>query len=102
MAQYICEAQYPVFNIGMRPLSNEQLRELYGYYVTESVPCVEDHGYEVDVPSEDVFIETFNSPQIWSPTMQLSREVGTTLTQEELDAVEETCESDDIFEELWR
>ncbi len=58
LANYICHAQYPVDQSLVPQFGTEQVDVLYGYYVEELVPCLQERGFEVDEPPT---IETFRA-----------------------------------------
>ncbi len=50
VASYTCRTSYPIHPRFSLPLTVEQRRALYNYYVHELVPCLEREGYEQDAP----------------------------------------------------
>jgi hypothetical protein len=53
--------------------SAEQVTFLYDWYLAESIPCLELHGFPgFDPPPLDVFIDTYETQERWAPY----REVG--------------------------
>lgn len=68
LAQYVCEVSYPLRSSDALPQSDEQLRELYVYFVDELVPCLEGLGYNVGpVPSLTAFSERYYGEDPWTP-----------------------------------
>jgi hypothetical protein len=81
---YTCELQYPVMERYMRPLSDDQLRELYQYRSGPLLECLESEGFEYagNVPSEGVFVESGGQ---WSPYS------GISLTDSDIASVFKAC-----------
>lgn len=64
LAEYTCKAQYPLAAQYTEPLEGEQLGVVYDFWLTETIPCLADLGYEVEEPpSRDVFI----AGEPWDP-----------------------------------
>lgn len=87
LAVYTCQAQY-----SMEPstgeLTEEELGELYDWYLGVEVPCLEEHGAEVsDPPSRASFIETYNSNP-WIPFGAIDHEA---LGPEKIDELLAEC-----------
>lgn len=70
LAIYTCAARYPLSPVYTQEATASQLAYLYEYYVDELMPCLRSLQYTVvDVPSEQVFIE---SDGMWSPYASLA------------------------------
>ncbi|KQW08183.1 hypothetical protein ASC66_04425 [Leifsonia sp. Root4] len=68
LAQYTCEAQYPVDPKYLSQLTDSQLEYLYVYYTTTLRDCLIDAGYTPsDPPSREKFIESYYRTGAWSP-----------------------------------
>lgn len=68
LAQYECESKYTIDPATQQPLSDDALGELYDWYVSESVPCLEAQGIiGPEPPSRQVFIETSFTNEWWYP-----------------------------------
>lgn len=56
LSDYTCHAEYPVDQSLAQPFATAQVDILYGYYVQELLPCLQQRGHEVpEPPSIDVF-----------------------------------------------
>ncbi len=67
-ATYRCRLAYPVHPRFDQPLTDEQIRVIYDYFVNELVVCLEDAGYEVAPPqSWETFRSHYSSPERWEP-----------------------------------
>jgi hypothetical protein len=88
LAGYVCEAEYtfnPRYN---QPLTDAQLRVLYGYFVDDLTPCLEARGLAVDdAPSESAFVESYDTGA-WVPYDSVNPD---TLTTEEWNALTAEC-----------
>jgi hypothetical protein len=62
-ATYRCRIAYPVHPRFHLPLTDEQIRVIYDYFVNELVACLEDEGYEVaPAPSWETFRSQWDHP----------------------------------------
>lgn len=83
LANYICNARFPVAAIYNTPLDEAQLTMTYEYFRSTLTPCLTDLGFDVEEPpSLDTFIDE-GGPSGWSPYMNLE---GQNLTE-----AQETC-----------
>lgn len=60
LSYYICKAQYPIDERFIRPWTDGQIEVAYEHVTTVWIPCLAQHGVEVQAPSEAVFRQ---SPQ---------------------------------------
>jgi hypothetical protein len=68
IADFVCFVQYPVAEKYLKPFNEDQLRSLYTYWTTELPVCLETFELDVGVPpSEQVFLETYDTPSTWNP-----------------------------------
>ncbi len=87
VAVYTCQARYTM-EPATGEMSDEELGELYDWYLAVEVPCLEAHGAEVsDPPSRPTFIETYNSHP-WIPFIAIDREA---LGPEKIDELLAAC-----------
>jgi hypothetical protein len=67
LAQYVCDAKYPVTPRELQPLDDAQRRTTYTYLTTTLTRCLRDHGYEVAAPpSLETFLATYDTAP-WNP-----------------------------------
>ncbi|WP_157000939.1 hypothetical protein [Agromyces laixinhei] len=72
VAQYICEARFPVEAIYYQALNESQLRYLYHYQTTDLRPCLEAEGYEIsNPPSFDTYFENYSRNGGWLPYAEI-------------------------------
>lgn len=66
IAYFTCYAMYPLdprYNV---PLSDDQIKRLYEYFVDELAPCLESRGFAVSAPpSEQQFVESYATDGGW-------------------------------------
>lgn len=68
LANYVCEAMYPLDPVANLPLNDSQLAYVYWYYTGPLTACLEHNGVAVDEPpSLAVFKQDFYSDRFWSP-----------------------------------
>ncbi|MBD8023455.1 nitrogenase component 1 family protein [Microbacterium gallinarum] len=68
VAQFVCGASYPFPEKYSQPLTEAQLSRLYEFWVVESVPCLQSFGLNPPLaPTLAVFLETYESPDMWGP-----------------------------------
>ncbi len=67
IAQYVCAVKYQIAPEYQLPFTDEQLGDLYDYYVESLIPCLDGKGYAVvDIPSRGTFVDS-EYEQGWSP-----------------------------------
>lgn len=68
LSAFVCEASYPTDALFDRPLTDDQIRELYRYRATEHRKCLEGLGYAISLPpAERVFVENYAERGGWNP-----------------------------------
>jgi len=74
----------------------QQLEAKYDWYVNETIPCLEDEGFEAnwDVPTFETFAARWPTPEQWNPYLQLTGPF------EEVEQAQFTCPGIP-FDELW-
>ena len=74
----------------------QQLEATYDWYVNETIPCLEDEGFEAnwDVPTFETFAARWPTPEQWNPYLQLTGPF------EEVEQAQFTCPGIP-FDELW-
>lgn len=81
-----CDEQVQVASRYTEELDESQLRFLYQWYVTESVPCLEAEGLGgFDPPSEHVFVATYRE-QPWTPHLEVDGRLGPGAITQEIEA----------------
>lgn len=64
LAEYVCWAQYPVAAESQSSLTDEQMGLVYDFWLSETIPCLAELGYEVaEPPSRAAFV----GGQLWDP-----------------------------------
>jgi len=97
-AIYRCEVQYPLHPRYLQPFTEDQIRTVYRYYVNELTPCLEAEGFAVgDPPSEETFIATYGTADMWSPYDSILRGVS----PEEWQQINERCPQEPPLEDLY-
>ena len=87
IALYTCQSMYPIDPQYLDPLTEEQIREVYDYYVEQLTPCVEERDIPVEpAPSFETFTETFGTDAQWHPYANV---VG--LSHQDLDEILTAC-----------
>lgn len=67
--------KFPIDPNYLEPYTESQMTYLYQWYLDESIPCLEDLGYDgFDPPSLNVFIDTFETPTRWAPYLDIDNE----------------------------
>jgi hypothetical protein len=97
----LCGALYPVDTRFTEPLGREQLEFLYGWFVDESVPCLENQGFAgFSPPSLETFIEEFDTEDTWAPYRDIEQQLMV-MSETELFDLQEICPqsppADDLF-----
>lgn len=88
IAQYVCNAKYPIDPRQMLPFVDDQIRYLYEYYVQVATPCLEGMGFEVpDPPSLQAYIDSYRDSPDWRPYENAS----INSTREEWSRIQEEC-----------
>lgn len=88
LALYRCTAMYPIAEEYTQPLSQEQIRIIYDYYVSDLVPCLRGEGLTVpDPPTWETFIATAGTEREYHPYSTL---LGA-MSSEALSALQDTC-----------
>lgn len=65
---YVCWASYPPLAQYLRPLDDDQLGQLYDYYVDDLTPCLQAEGYLIEPPSRAVWLhDASTSDRHWMP-----------------------------------
>jgi hypothetical protein len=68
VAQYTCDAEYPLDPRFNQPLNNSQLDYLYSYFVDKLSPCLKKAGYSIrSAPSLQTFRDEYATAKSWSP-----------------------------------
>lgn len=68
IAQYVCNARFPLDPHQMMPLVDDQIRYLYDYYVQVATPCLEGMGFSVpDPPSLQTYVDGYRDAPDWRP-----------------------------------
>ena len=68
LAEYVCNARYPVDPKYLAPLESSQLDTLYEYMTGELTACLVSFGFSVaDPPSLVRFRETWGTAEAWTP-----------------------------------
>ncbi|QHC54510.1 hypothetical protein [Rathayibacter tanaceti] len=68
LASYICSASYPLDDEFSAPLSRSRLTELYTYFTNELTHCLESNDLQLEAaPSLNRFLDTYYTPESWSP-----------------------------------
>lgn len=100
LAQYVCDAKYPVDPANSIPLNDSQLQFLYWYFTGELTECLIDEGYEVErAPSYAVFSEGYNDPSsTWSPYASI---ISSQVSADELNRLFGVCQQLPDSSELW-
>lgn len=67
---YYCEKRYFLDPALLQPMTDDQLGVLYDYWVEYFIPCMEAHGYTIDIddrPSREAYIDQFydGTPRWW-------------------------------------
>nr|BFF12453.1 hypothetical protein GCM10025699_37560 [Microbacterium flavescens] len=77
VAQFVCGAAYPFAEKYSLPLTDAQLSQLYAFWLEESVPCLQSFGLDTPpAPTLAVFLETYESPDMWRPFVGLGSLTG--------------------------
>ncbi|MBA4248019.1 MAG: hypothetical protein C0444_06965 [Microbacterium sp.] len=98
LAQYLCEAMYPLDPKYNRPLSEVQLSKLYRYYSEDLVVCLREMGYETSPPpSLQRFVDSYYS-EPWLPWAEAS-EQALPLGEQALSELEAQCPQ--LPNDLW-
>lgn len=67
-ATYRCRIAYPLHPRFDVPMTDEQIRIVYDYFVDELVPCLEKEGYDIEpAPSWETFRSQWGTPESWEP-----------------------------------
>ena len=74
----------------------EQLEAKYDWFVNETIPCLEDEGFEPDwdVPTFETFAARWPTPEQWNPWLQLTAPTA------EVEQAQFTCPGIP-FDDLW-
>lgn len=90
LAWYRCTQDLPQYFIVFTKLEPSQLDELYHYYTTWLVPCLEAAGASIsDVPSREEFIDGGEGqPGWWNPYLTASRPASISVVDEQLQKCE--------------
>lgn len=64
---YICAAKYPTDPKYLAGFNESQNRYLYYFMTTELVPCLEDAGFNIEVPSLQAFLDNVGTSDQWVP-----------------------------------
>lgn len=89
LAQYVCDARYPLNPKLNVPLDGEQLTELYDYFADELVPCLESEGFAISaMPSRQAFIDDYYTERSWSPYSDV---VGNVESDDRWHEINEAC-----------
>lgn len=68
IAQFACEAMYPVDLSWDLPLTDDELSYLYDYFTKVLTPCLESHGIDVPEPSSrTTFVDSYVAGDAWNP-----------------------------------
>lgn len=68
IANYTCNAMFPLDPKYSEPLDDAQLRMLYDHYAGPLTACLEGLGLSVgNPPSFELFVETFTTESTWNP-----------------------------------
>jgi hypothetical protein len=71
VAWYACDVRYPIDPTLTQPLSPEEIEYMYDYNVRTLAPCLASQGHDVQVPSKQVYLDTFGTAQGWYPYADL-------------------------------
>lgn len=64
---YICMAKYPTEPMYLAEFNESQNRYLYYFLTTEHVPCLEEAGFTIDIPTLQAFLDTVGTENQWVP-----------------------------------
>lgn len=80
VAQYRCEARYPVDPRFVAPLTRDEVGELYDYWTGELTACLESSGQFVEpAPSRAKFVDEYlDAGPTWSPYSAVRESAGQT------------------------
>lgn len=70
LATYICDASYPLESRHYQPYSTSQLQIIYEWQLSETVPCLEGLGHEVEEPPTlAAYVDGYAATMapVWSP-----------------------------------
>jgi hypothetical protein len=100
-AAVLCSARYPVHPRFLEPLTEEQVRVIYDYYVDELVACLQREGYDPgEVPSWETYRDTRGTEDDWTPYHAL---VGDVMSRpDDWQAINEACPQSPPLEALHR
>lgn len=95
LAWYNCRQDLPEYFVVITELDEPQLDDLYHYYTTWLVPCLQAAGATVaEVPSREEFGDGGEGrPGWWNPYLSASRPASTSLVDEQF----EKCEPYPLF-----
>ncbi|WP_374974672.1 hypothetical protein ACEYYH_12255 [Microbacterium trichothecenolyticum] len=73
VAQWSCMVRYPLEEKYTRPFDDAQLKALYEYQTTTLTSCLQEAGVEVSAaPSLEVFEQTWQTAEQWSPYLDVA------------------------------
>jgi hypothetical protein len=82
LAYFTCTHMYPTLPSARAMLTDDQLRYIYDYYLTELVPCLTDHGFALTyAPTFDSFAPAGQHQMTWNPYFSVSPPAVTTLAE---------------------
>ena len=90
LAWYKCHQDLPEYFIVFTKLEQPQLDELYHYYTTWLVPCLEAAGAAIaEVPSREEFVDGGEGqPGWWNPYLSASRPASISVVDEQFEKCE--------------
>lgn len=92
-----CLVMYPTHPRYTVPLSEEQIRVMYDYYVGPLTECLAGGGYQVEAaPSWETFLEHHGTPMAWIPYHAVDAQ-----TPEEWEDINQLCPQNPPLEELY-
>ena len=72
IALFVCEVRFPLSPSLSQPLTDDELRYTYRYFVEQLGPCLEVRGYEIGAPPTfEEFRETWWTDDSWSPYLDV-------------------------------
>lgn len=74
LAMYTCDASYPLAPEYYQPYSTEQLVQIYSWQVEQTLPCVEERGYEAgEPPTLTAYVEWYSERMtpMWDPLREV-------------------------------
>lgn len=96
LAMYVCMAQYPLDEVYLAPMTQEQKDALADYFLDELPECLTEQGISFATPpSRDVFMADLDAQGPWSPYSSAR------ITQAQWDEINAVCPQSAPPERLW-